>query len=308
MTNSMSVPTSLQRVTATATSHAGEVLQGAVRTGEGTRRVLLSLPAPTLWSRAEVICTPGIPLSVEPRWMTKARRAVSVLLKTIQEPAPEIRVSLTTNIPVGKGCGSSTTDVLATMQALLRYFHVPMTEERLARLVVAVEEATDGSVLSQPTVFRHREGMVHEYLDAAFPPMEIIVVDTEPCRTINTVSMLRARYSATELKTFELMIDRAKRAFRSHDPVELGSVATESARISQRFLPKPYLEDLIELTARLGGYGVAVSHSGTVASLMMPSGLGREQRGQLIRSVKALGMDCVTEYFLGATGVRVIAA
>lgn len=299
---------SSDRVIATAKSHAGEVFQGAVRDGIKTSRVLLSLPAPTLWTKAELSPTPGVPLSIEPGCMSKAQRAAVELLKTIHEPVPNVRIRLTTNIPTGKGCGSSTADVLATIRALLRYFKLPMTEERVARLVVAAEEAADGSVLSQATVFRHREGLVHEYLDAAFPAMQVMVVDTEPARTISTVSMLRARYSETELKQFEELLGRAKHAFRTHDAAELGRIATESACISQRYLPKPHLEALIVLTREAGGYGVAVSHSGTVASLMLPPGLTRRNQQWIRRSVETLEMACITDYFLGVKPAKEAAA
>jgi len=45
-------------------------------------------------------------------------------------------------------------------------------------------------------------------------------------------------------------------------------VATASARINQRYLPKPQLELLIRICQQHRGCGVQVAHSGTVAGLI----------------------------------------
>src|SRR5438128_2324354 len=97
-------------VSATARSHAGEILQGAVARAGRTRRVLVSLPAPSLMTRADVLPTPGRPLSVSPVYASKTRAAVQHLLTVLGIRAPEVAIRLTTNIPHAKGCGSSTTD------------------------------------------------------------------------------------------------------------------------------------------------------------------------------------------------------
>jgi len=47
------------RTAAKPQSHAGEILQSAVRGADGVHRLVYSIPAPTLWTRAEVVTTPG---------------------------------------------------------------------------------------------------------------------------------------------------------------------------------------------------------------------------------------------------------
>lgn len=48
----------------------------------------------------------------------------------------------------------------------------------------------------------------------------------------------------------------------------LGRVATASARINERFLPKPRLTEIEAIGDRFGAIGVQVAHSGTVVGLM----------------------------------------
>jgi uncharacterized protein involved in propanediol utilization len=206
---------SLQRnATAVAAGHAGEVLQGAIQTGGRTRRLLMSLPAPPFRTEAEVMAIPGRPLCVEPVWASKAFHAAVALFRWFERPLPNITVRLRSNIPPGKGCGSSTADMLATIRALLLYSGLTMTEESIARLIVSVEEATDGSVLSRPTLFRHREGTVDEYLPGEFPAMRVMVIDAQPAAAINTIEMPRARYCPRQIATFEVLVTMLRRAFR----------------------------------------------------------------------------------------------
>jgi uncharacterized protein involved in propanediol utilization len=290
----------LQRnASAVAAGHAGEVLQGAVQTGGRTRRLLMSLPAPPLRTEAEVVATPGQSLRIEPAWASKALQAAVALFRWFERPLPAVTVKLRSNIPPGKGCGSSTADMLATIRALLLYSGLTMTEESIARLIVSVEEATDGSVLSRPALFRHREGTVDEYLPGEFPAMRVMVIDAQPAAAINTIDMPRARYCPQQLAAFELLVARLRRAFRDRNAHEFGQVATASAQISQTFLPKPHFASLTQLVLNEGGYGLSVSHSGTVVAALLPIDTESDTLQRIARSAECLGMEFLTQYALG---------
>jgi uncharacterized protein involved in propanediol utilization len=294
---------------AIARSHAGEILQGAIRCADGIHRLLLSLPAPTLFTRAELLATPKHELAVDPPWATKALAAARLFLRRFGLQPPEATIRLTTNIPVGKGCGSSTTDILATLRALMTYYRLPIIEEDLAGLIVEAEEASDGSILSHPAIFRHREGLVHQYLPGLFPNIHVIVIDAQPGVTVPTVSLQRARYSEDELEGFAVLIARVNRAFRMGDPSDLGAVATASARISQRqpSMAKPHLEQMISLVENQGGYGLSVSHSGTICSALLPATCTAESRNRILTVANELGMQTVTEFELGRVAWEVAA-
>lgn len=80
----------------------------------------------------------------------------------------------------------------------------------------------------------------------------------------------------------------------------LGAVATASARVSQRFLPKPHLETLIDLVAGEAGYGVCVSHSGTVVAALPPAECTLATAARLTKATTRLGMRVVSQYSLAA--------
>jgi uncharacterized protein involved in propanediol utilization len=289
------------KAAATATGHAGEILQGAFRRADGIHRFLCSLPAPTFVSRTEIVPTPGRSLSVEPAWAWKAHRAARLLVESGRERDPECQVRIVSNIPVAKGCGSSTADVVATLRTLSSHLRIPLGETALARLAVQAEGASDGPALPFPAVFRHREGEVEEALPGGFPPMQVMVVDAQPESTVTTLTLALPRYSDRELGAFEDLLRRLRRAFLNADPAAVGEVASASARLNQRYLPKPRLEEIIEMVEGGGGYGVAAAHSGTVLALLLPPSAPGEWKARTRARLAGFGMPLLTEFTLSQT-------
>jgi uncharacterized protein involved in propanediol utilization len=293
---------------ANAYTHACEVLQGAVWRSDGVHRLLYSLRALTLWTKVELISTPGQGLSVNPPDATKTLFAVHLLLNCLGLPEPDVEIRLITNIPCGKGMGSSSCDILAALRAIISLLHIQIPEETLAKLIVEAEEASDSSILSREAIFRHREGRVEEYLEGTPPIVHIVVIDTLPESCVLTNSMQRARYSEEQLRTYDVLIARLRRAFRNSDAKDFGAVATASARISQQFLPKPHLEDLIKLAHDVNGHGVAVAHSGTVVAMILPPQCDPAALDRIYGAVCQYGMKVVTEYDLGSVAQLEVAA
>jgi uncharacterized protein involved in propanediol utilization len=109
---------------------------------------------------------------------------------------------------------------------------------------------------------------VLETLGHRLPPMIVVGCDTEPGARVDTLRLQPADYDDREIGAFQVLRAGLRRAVATEDVALLGRVATASARISQRFLPKPHLEALLELCLRCGGSGIQVAHSGTVAGLI----------------------------------------
>ncbi len=290
--------TARMKAAATAIGHAGEILQGAFRGADGIHRFLCSLPAATFVSRAEIVPTPGQSVSVDPAWAWKALRAARLLVESELGREPECQVRIVSNIPVAKGCGSSTADVAATLRALRFYLRSPLDETALARLAVQAEGASDGPALPFPAIFRHREGEVEEALPGGFPPLHVMVIDTQPESIVTTLTLARPRYSDWELEAFEDLRQRLRLAFLNADPAAIGEIASASARLNQPYLPKPRLEEIIEMVERRGGYGVAAAHSGTVLALLFPPSAPDGWKARTRAQLAGLGMPLLTEFAL----------
>jgi len=254
-------------------AHHGELLQGMFADDAGQwRRALVTLPHPLRGSHA--IFQPsqshwGIVGTPE---LTKVRRAAIIALREFTahpSPAKGGRIEITSDVPRGIGMGSSTSDVTATIRAVADYHGVSLSRETVARLAVAAECAADSTMIDDRVVlFAHRDGVVLETFGHRLPPMIVVGCDTEPGARVDTLGLQPADYNDQELGAFRVLRGALRRAIATDDVDLLGRVATGSARINQRFLPKPHLEQLLELCLRLKGSGVQIAHSGTVAGLI----------------------------------------
>jgi uncharacterized protein involved in propanediol utilization len=261
-----------------AVCHHGELLQG-VFAGEHDKRyrALVTLPLSSRGTKASFRHVPvsasGSTVTVFPACKAKARAAAELALQVcIREGAAAASqcgyLDLVSDVPVGLGMGSSTSDVVAAIKAVTAYYRVRLAADEIARLAVLAERASDSIMIEDRVVlFAHREGRVLEVLGYKLPPLVVVgcVNQTAP---VDTLEFSPAEYDEREVATFQVLSAAMRRAVSTGDVGLLGRVATASARINQRFLPKPELDFLIKLSSRVGAAGVQVAHSGTVAGLL----------------------------------------
>ena len=256
-----------------APSHHGELLQGMFADETGRRRrALVTLPYPGRGSRATFYPSQrhwGVVAAPE---LTKVRRAAVLTLRefsTHPAPAKGGQVEISSDVPHGVGMGSSTSDVTATIRAVADYHGMSLSREEIARLAVMAECASDSIMIDDRVVlFAQREGEVLETLGPRLPPMTVVGCDLEPDTEIDTLGLTPADYDEREIGAFHVLRAGMRRAVATQDVALLGRVATASARINQRFLPKAKLDLVLAECLKLGGCGVQVAHSGTLAGLI----------------------------------------
>ncbi|WP_375779132.1 GHMP kinase [Bradyrhizobium sp. ma5] len=253
-----------------AIGHHGELIQGIFEDENGhLRRGLTSLPCRQLRSKAMFKAHGQDILSVSPRRCEKSRRAAELVLKTFGRLRGGGHLTVQSNIPVGRGMGSSTADVLASILAVLDYLAIQLSPDRVMKIAVRAETACDSTLFSQQAVlFAHREGDVIESFINSLPPIDFISIDTAPGHTVDTVALQPADYNRTEIESFRPLRRLLGKAIKESDLGLLGRVATASALINERFLPKPRLHEIEAIGTRYGAIGVQVAHSGTVVGLM----------------------------------------
>ncbi|WP_105386509.1 GHMP family kinase ATP-binding protein [Neorhizobium alkalisoli] len=255
--------------THSAMAHCGEILQGVFfdKTGH-LHRGLITLPCPSLSTTADFEPA-GEKISVFPPSKTKAAAAARRTLAHLGLDGYGGKLTLSSNIPIGLGMGSSTSDIVSTINAVANAFRKRLSPETVAKLSVESEVASDSIMFTETIVlFAQREGVVLEHVGAQLPPLSIVCVNTAPAQTVDTVSFPPARYTAWEMEAFRSLLAMARKAILTGDASLIGRVASASARINQRFLPKPMFSEIERIAADTGAVGIQVAHSGTVAGLM----------------------------------------
>lgn len=278
-----------------AIGHHGELVQGIFEDQNGClHRGLISLPCRHLKSKAKFKTQGGDTLSVTPRHCEKAKRAAELALKTFARMTIRGHLTIESNIPVGRGMGSSTADVLASILAVLNYLAIQSTPHSVMEIAVSAETACDSTLFSQQAVlFAHREGFVIESFRKPLPPIDFISIDTALSQNVDTLSLNPAQYNAFEIGVFRPLRSAMRKAINDSDLRLLGRVATASALINERFLPKPRMYDIEAIATRYGALGVQVAHSGTVAGIMFDPANERttENMDLAMRDLGKLGLE-----------------
>ena len=173
-------------------------------------------------------------------------------------------------IPVGFGFGSSTGDVVASILAVADCFGVRLSPKTVARLAVSAETASDLVMFAgEAVLFAQRDAVVIERFAGPLPSLHVLSVNTTPDAPVDTLQSPPARYTSDEIDGFSTLRDQLRSAIRHRDVPLIGKVATASAAISQRHLPKPGFDRICAIADRCGGAGIQAAHSGTVIGLLL---------------------------------------
>ncbi len=261
-------------------AHHGEVLQGVFEDAGGRLvRALVTLPCGGFGSEACFESGTG-DLTVEPVDRSKARRAALRTMRHLGNARGASgecggRLSVSGGAPVGWGMGSSTSDVVASIRAVADSSGEELVPEAIARLAAEAEGASDPVMFGdRALLFAHREGRIVEDLGGKLPPLEVVGVccDSDSSGAVETLDLPGPRYDWQEIAAFATLLRLLRRAVRERSVRLVGEVASASARINQRHLPKPGFERLMEVARRTGAVGLNVAHSGCVAGMLFDSG------------------------------------
>jgi uncharacterized protein involved in propanediol utilization len=252
--------------TAWAPIHHGEIVQGSFRVDGRIRRGLVTLPCPLYRSQAKFIPESSGGVRVRSVWREKARRAAELTLLEIA-PGTGGCLEVDSDVPLCRGMGSSTSDVLAAIQAVADSFGLVLQPATVARLAVEAERASDSLMFDQTAVlFAHREGELIEDFGSALPPLHVLGFGAgDP---VDTLNYQPARYTERELNRFDELRSMLRQAIANQDAALIGEVATSSTWINQKHLPIPRLEEVCATAAEAGAVGVQTAHSGDIGGIL----------------------------------------
>jgi uncharacterized protein involved in propanediol utilization len=283
--------------------HHGELLQGSFRLGGRLRRALITLPCDQLIAIARVAINidPTVEerhIVVDPPWKTKAQKAAEIAIgRYAGDRGVSARLTIDTAIPVRRGFGSSSADVIATILAVADAFRVTLSRTEVARMAVAAEGPSDPLMFGQEIVlYAQREGCVLERFWCSLPPLDVVGLCFDLSSDgVDTVAFPPAEYSAAEVAAFDRLLGAARQGLRRRDAQLLGLVATQSAWINQMHLPKDGFLEVLSVARATGAVGIQVAHSGDVMGILFdPTDPASARRiGAAVHAVQSLGVASV---------------
>lgn len=263
----------------------GELLQGIL---PGGRRFLVTLP---LARYATAFFRPAASgeVRVFPPHKEKARRLVEALLRDFGLP-PGGLLKLTSQLPEGKGLGSSSADLVAAARAVASAYGIALSSRRLGHLMAAVEPS-DGLMFPGVVSYYHREGELRRFL-GPLPEMLIVAVDEGGMVDTQGFNQRSVVYSFRDQQRYRELLLRMEQAVPAGHLAAIGECATQSAVMHQRVLPKRNLDLFLELRRRFGALGVVAAHSGTYLGLLFPGdGAGRRGATAALEELGRSGLD-----------------
>ena len=260
----------LMRGVGRCSAQYGELFQGQIADGDNRcHRCLVSLPCRELFSKVVFDPCVGAPLEISPIHKQKSRAVVELTLAYCGEDSIGGSITVESDIPEAKGCGSSTADCVAAVIAAVNAIGKELSESEIAKLVVQAEIASDNLMFRHAVLFAHREGIVLTDYKKEIPSLEVLGVDTADDVLVDTLEFPPAVYTREQIATFEGLSRTLHQAIETDDLSLLGQVATASSCINQTFLPKPMFSDLRQIVAHTDALGIAVAHSGTILAILL---------------------------------------
>jgi uncharacterized protein involved in propanediol utilization len=279
-------------------AHHGEIVQGMFYSSDGTlEHGLVTLPCTLYRTRVRFRPLRSGPLTVEPGDRSRAKAAARLTLDALGRTGWGGAIRIESNVPVQWGCGSSTTDVLATIRAVADAFGAVLEPAWIAGLAVAAETASDSLMFGpgRAVLFAQRRGRVLLDLGGPLPAVRVLGFNTEGEHGVATLNLPPVPYTAWEIEAYRAILGVLRRAVERQDAALLGRAATASTLIMQRHRPKRHMPELLRLAREAGAVGVQVAHSGTVAGLLYAPGRGSTERMELARTaLRRLGLDSWT--------------
>lgn len=285
----------------TELSHHGEILQGIFE-GEDKKlhRGLVTLKCNIYGTTAIFIKELGMnEIRVFPENKMKAKIAAEKTMKYIQKDVHYGGyLIIQGDVPEEWGFGSSTSNVVASIRAVASEFNIILQDKEIAQIAVDAECASDSIMFKKCVLFAQREGIVLDNYSSDLPPMHILGFNDGNLREgVNTLQFKPAEYSAEEIRKFKILRALFEKGLDEQNPELIGTVATASAKINQKYLPKLYFDELLKILRKSKGLGIQVAHSGNIVGFMYPDCIDIKNKCEEVKeSLAQLGIDKIWSF------------
>lgn len=198
----------------------------------------------------------------------KIQQAIQKTMDYLKIRDVQWKISVSSELPEGKGMASSSADISAACQAIAISANRLLTPNEIADIAISIEP-TDGVFYPGITMFDHVKGLQRKILGT---PPEIVIaifdmggaVDTLRFNQRNDLLSLNRDKEWQVIKALEFV----SKGLATGDARLIGQGATLSAIANQSILYKPCLDTMIAIAEKYDAIGVNVAHSGTVIGIL----------------------------------------
>lgn len=238
-------------------------------------------------------------LEVEPKHKILSKKATEQTLDLLGKKEYGGLLKIITRGKTSMGLGTSTSDIVASMRAVSESFGVHLENDLIAKKSVEIELASDGIMYDNATLFVTTKGIVLEDYGINYPEVEILGFNSNHTeKGINTLDIPPRRYNKLEKKQLMDLRNRLGSALTNRDFNTLGKISISSAKLNQRFVEKPYLEEIVKLASDNSAAGVVIAHSGTMMGIMFdPKKMPESSKlSKIVEGLESIGYSDLKRY------------
>lgn len=224
-------------------------------------------------------------------------------LDHLDRSEPDVRLAVTSTVPIAGGMGSGAAVSTAIVRALAAFFGRELPPAEISRLVYEVEKLHHGTpsgidntvVAYERPVYFVRDRRIETFSPGA--PLHLLIADSGiPSRTKEVVGDVRAAWEKRPARYDFLfdrigeVVDEAREAIEAGDVYTLGGLMDQNHELLRKVgVSSPELDELIEAARYGGALGAKLSGAG--------------RGGNIIALVEEFAVDEVEEV-LRAVGAR----
>lgn len=171
-------------------------------------------------------------------------------------------IEISSGIPKGKGFASSTADLCALYNSLIRLFNRKYTENELIEECLRLEP-TDSILFNQMTLFDYKEGKLKRVLGEY---IEFNILVFEGSAVVNTVEFNKKKLPC--LASVDDLVALLGNAAAKKEIDKISQISTESIIRNRRRLEYSIIEQVIDFSIQTGGLGIIGAHSGDVLGVI----------------------------------------
>lgn len=235
----------------------GEFIQGKY----GSEEALISCPI-DIYSIARV--SEGTQNTKLLAKVNKAIESICIHCKIDKKVIDKLSIDVSTPLPYGKGYATSTSEMVAVMVAIAKYFEKTITACEIAKLCAKIEP-TDSVMFSNISIFKHLSGDIILDLQADLD-LDIVILELE--ETVNTINFRNEG-------AFNIVREDLKNTFvdffngiknKNNDLIKKSMY--KSAILNQSILEKKYFNEINDMAIDYNSIGINVAHSGSLIGVM----------------------------------------
>jgi len=240
----------------------GELAQGSI----GGRNFLITCPI-ELYSEVTV----AIGQSEESCKIEVGSKVNEAVIRTFRHfniPLLPHQVKVHSDLPEGKGMASSSADISAACLATATVLGRDLDLNSIADIALSIEP-TDGVFFPGIMMFDHVKGLTRQQLGMPIPLL-ISVFDVggevDTLRFNERIDL--ADLNHAKEPQIRQALEYITTGLEQGSAELVGKGTTLSALANQVILPKPFLNEVIQLAGQHGAVGINVAHSGTVLGVL----------------------------------------